>query len=242
MASSRLASSTSTVGAMSGDLADHLRVVRRQEVDDPRRPERDLRHRLGRADRQRAEEVLRGTHAGRLRNAARAPATHPSTCMPVGTLVRPCSRARSAARLAAWRRPPSGFAPLWVYFFGWFALAVAQRWLFPPDEHSTAANVAFFAVGAVARGRRPHDRRAPPPAADPRVSDAAPARTRRTDSTGGSGEVEQVAGADDEAVGDEAGDDAGVERRRPAGGRRGGPAARRRGPGGRCPRTAPGGC
>jgi hypothetical protein len=47
---------------------------------------------------------------------------------------------------------PRGFAPLWVYFFGWFALAVAQRWLFPPDEHSTAANVAFFAVGAVLVG------------------------------------------------------------------------------------------
>ena len=44
---------------------------------------------------------------------------------------------------------PRGFAPLWVYFFGWFAVAVAQRWLFPPDEHSVAASVAFFAVGAV---------------------------------------------------------------------------------------------
>ena len=41
------------------------------------------------------------------------------------------------------------FAPLWVYLFGWFALAVAQRLVFPPDEHSVAANVAFFAVGAV---------------------------------------------------------------------------------------------
>ena len=50
-----------------GHLADHLRVVRRQEVDDPRRPERDVPHRLGRTDRQRAEEVLRGTHARRLR-------------------------------------------------------------------------------------------------------------------------------------------------------------------------------
>ena len=44
---------------------------------------------------------------------------------------------------------PRGFAPLWVYFFGWFALAVLQRVVFPPDEHSVAANVAFFAVGAV---------------------------------------------------------------------------------------------
>ena len=41
------------------------------------------------------------------------------------------------------------FAPPWVYFFGLFALAVAQRLVFPPDEHSVAANVAFFAVGAV---------------------------------------------------------------------------------------------
>ena len=47
---------------------------------------------------------------------------------------------------------PRGFAPLWAYFFGWFALAVAQRWLFPPDEHSVAANVAFFAIGALVVG------------------------------------------------------------------------------------------
>ena len=40
------------------------------------------------------------------------------------------------------------FAPLWVYLFGWFALAVAQQLVFPPDEHSAAANVALFAVGA----------------------------------------------------------------------------------------------
>jgi membrane protein DedA with SNARE-associated domain len=44
---------------------------------------------------------------------------------------------------------PRGFAPLWVYFFGWFALAAAQVWLFPPDEHSVLFNVTFFAVGAV---------------------------------------------------------------------------------------------
>jgi hypothetical protein len=36
-----------------------------------------------------------------------------------------------------------------VYCFGLFALAAAQRFLFPPAEHSVAANVAFFAVGAV---------------------------------------------------------------------------------------------
>ncbi|MET0579406.1 MAG: hypothetical protein ABW122_12170, partial [Ilumatobacteraceae bacterium] len=46
-------------------------------------------------------------------------------------------------------RRPRRFAPLWVYFFGWFAVAVAQRLVFPPDQHSVAANVAFFAVGAV---------------------------------------------------------------------------------------------
>ena len=44
---------------------------------------------------------------------------------------------------------PRGFAPLWVYFFGWFALAVAQVWLFPPDEHPVAFNVTFFFVGAL---------------------------------------------------------------------------------------------
>jgi hypothetical protein len=36
-----------------------------------------------------------------------------------------------------------------VYLFGLFALAAAQRLLFPPGEHSVAASVAFFAVGAV---------------------------------------------------------------------------------------------
>jgi hypothetical protein len=41
------------------------------------------------------------------------------------------------------------FAPVWVYFFGLFALAFLQRSTFPPDEHSTGANVAFFVVGAV---------------------------------------------------------------------------------------------
>ena len=39
--------------------------------------------------------------------------------------------------------------PAWVYFFGLFALAFLQRFTFPPDEHSVAANVAFFAIGAV---------------------------------------------------------------------------------------------
>ena len=43
-------------------------------------------------------------------------------------------------------RSTGRFAPLWVYFFGWFAVAVAQRWLFPPAEHSVAFNVAFFFV------------------------------------------------------------------------------------------------
>jgi hypothetical protein len=38
------------------------------------------------------------------------------------------------------RRTP----PLWVYFFGLFAVAVLQRWLFPPDEHSVAFNVGLF--------------------------------------------------------------------------------------------------
>ena len=44
---------------------------------------------------------------------------------------------------------PRPFAPLWVYFFGLFALAVSQRLLFPPDEHSVTFNVLFFACGAV---------------------------------------------------------------------------------------------
>ena len=61
--SSRLARRTSTVGARSGSFADHLRVRRREEVDHPRRPERDLADRVGGADGQRAEEVLGGAHA-----------------------------------------------------------------------------------------------------------------------------------------------------------------------------------
>jgi hypothetical protein len=41
------------------------------------------------------------------------------------------------------------FAPMWVYFFGLFALAFFQRFVFPPDEHTVAFNVTFFAVGAI---------------------------------------------------------------------------------------------
>ena len=42
------------------------------------------------------------------------------------------------------------FAPLWVYLFGLFAVAVLQQLLFPPDDHSATFNVVFFfAVGAV---------------------------------------------------------------------------------------------
>ncbi|MET0324678.1 MAG: hypothetical protein ABW219_05585 [Ilumatobacteraceae bacterium] len=47
-------------------------------------------------------------------------------------------------------RPARRFAPLWVYLFGLFAVAVLQTWLFPPGEHSATFNVVFFfAVGAV---------------------------------------------------------------------------------------------
>lgn len=46
------------------------------------------------------------------------------------------------------RRPR--FAPLWVYLWGLFAVAIAQRFLFPPDERSTAFNVTlFFVLAAV---------------------------------------------------------------------------------------------
>jgi hypothetical protein len=38
---------------------------------------------------------------------------------------------------------------MWVYCFGLFALIFSQRLVFPPDEHSTGANVAFFVIGAV---------------------------------------------------------------------------------------------
>ena len=50
------------------------------------------------------------------------------------------------------RRRHRRLAPLWVYFFGFFAVAVLQRWLFPPDEHSVPFNVLLFAglAGAVA--------------------------------------------------------------------------------------------
>ncbi len=42
-----------------------------------------------------------------------------------------------------------GFAPLWVYLFGLFAVAAGQRLLFPPDERSAAANITIFAVGSL---------------------------------------------------------------------------------------------
>ncbi len=45
--------------------------------------------------------------------------------------------------------PRRALAPAWVYLFGLFALAFLQRFAFPPDEHSVAANVAFFVIGAV---------------------------------------------------------------------------------------------
>lgn len=44
---------------------------------------------------------------------------------------------------------PRGFAPLWVYFFGLFALAVLQSWLLPPGENSALLNVTVFGVGAL---------------------------------------------------------------------------------------------
>ena len=43
---------------------------------------------------------------------------------------------------------PRGFAPLWAYAFGLFALAVLQSWLWPPSEHSVGFNVTVFAAGA----------------------------------------------------------------------------------------------
>ncbi len=47
------------------------------------------------------------------------------------------------------RRRHRRFPPLWVYFFGFFAVAVLQRWLFPPDEHSVPFNVLLFGGLAV---------------------------------------------------------------------------------------------
>jgi hypothetical protein len=55
--------------------------------------------------------------------------------------------AQFGGQTAAVRR--GRFPPLWVYFFGLFALAFFQRFAFPPDEHSVTFNVVFFAVGAV---------------------------------------------------------------------------------------------
>ena len=60
----------STVGAISGSLAAHLVEVRREEVDHPRRRERDLPDRLGRSDGQRSEEVLGAAHARDARSQA----------------------------------------------------------------------------------------------------------------------------------------------------------------------------
>ncbi len=51
-----------SLGRQVRDLGRHLRVARVEEVDHPRRPGRYLAERLRRAERQRREEVLRGTH------------------------------------------------------------------------------------------------------------------------------------------------------------------------------------
>ena len=56
-----------------GQLADHLGVRRREEMDHPRRPKRDLPDRIGRPDGERAEEVLRVAHGAILRNRAGSP-------------------------------------------------------------------------------------------------------------------------------------------------------------------------
>ena len=57
-------------------------------------------------------------------------------------------RIRSPARLGetALMARRRGRPPLWVMFFGLFAVAVSQRLLFPPDEHGPAFNVAVFAA------------------------------------------------------------------------------------------------
>ena len=216
-------------------LADHLRVVGRQEVDHPRRPERDVPHRLRGTDRQRAEEVLRGTHARQAYGS------------------RPRRRGETAglADCASPTAAPARFAPLWVYLFGLFAVAVLQRVAVPAGRAPRGVQRGVLRRRRRRRRRRPHDRRAPTP---PPLTPSEYAGAVRVRACGGSpagvlrararcqGRWSGLAGADDEAVGDEAGDDAGVER----GGRARtvvrGPAARRRGPGGRCPRTAPGGC
>ena len=73
-------------------LGHHLRVLRRQEVDHPRRPHRDLPQRFGGADGQRPEEVLRGTHAAQVRERCPGP----------GNLERPdCWRAAPLGPTAA---------------------------------------------------------------------------------------------------------------------------------------------
>ena len=63
-ASSRLPSRMSAFGAMSRQLGDHLLVGGVEEVDHPRRQERDLPDRLGRADGEGLEEVSGVSHEG----------------------------------------------------------------------------------------------------------------------------------------------------------------------------------
>jgi hypothetical protein len=55
-----------------GDLADHLRVRRVEEVDHPRGEGGDLAHGLGGAEGEGLEEVLRAAHAGVLRRGGRS--------------------------------------------------------------------------------------------------------------------------------------------------------------------------
>src|SRR4051812_31123776 len=135
MASSRLASSTSTVGAMSGTLPTIFGLCGGRKW------------------------MTREGRNGMSRSGSGAPIASGRKKSfggrtPEGYAPPPAVR-QSAAVADRASRPHTGrvrdrrFAPLWVYFFGLFALAFLQRFTFPPDEHSVAANVLFFTVGAV---------------------------------------------------------------------------------------------
>ena len=78
MPSSRLPSNTSTVGDDVGELGDHLRVLRWEEVDHAARPHRDLADRFGRANGERPEEIPGAAHGTRVGRAYRSCEVHVS--------------------------------------------------------------------------------------------------------------------------------------------------------------------
>ena len=94
------------MGMMSGSFGDQLLVLRREEVDDPARAERDLADGLGGTDGERLEEVTRAAHDHKVRlmrwrtristRSCSTPAA--SSCCPTPPCSARCWRTTAATR------------------------------------------------------------------------------------------------------------------------------------------------